>query len=66
MLYNQSFEFEDEKLGVAMMINFGSELWLFQKHGGDQWLSIRKCTSEDLNRLSEMIHRSHGPVLKIL
>ena len=63
-IFDQGIEFIDN--GIAMLArNWGNEVWLFVKHeDGLRWTSLRKCTKDDLKRLSTMIFNAHGPVVR--
>ena len=63
-IFDQGIEFIDQ--GVEILArNWGNEVWLFIKHeDGLRWVSFRKCTKDDLKKLSAMIFNTHGPVIK--
>ena len=43
--------FDDAKRGLMKLEQWGDELWLFYKHPDGQWVSLRKATDEDLDKL---------------
>lgn len=63
-IFDQGIEFIDQ--GIEMLArNWGHEVWLFVRHeDGLRWVSSRKCTRDDLKRLSAMIFNAHGPVIR--
>jgi hypothetical protein len=63
-IFDQGFEFADQGI-PTMAKNWGGEVWLFTKHTNGQWISPRKCTRDDMQKLSGMIHDTHGPVMKV-
>ncbi len=63
-IFDQGIEYIDQ--GIEMLARiWGNEVWLFVRHeDGLRWVSFRKCTKDDMKRLSAMICNAHGPVIR--